>query len=457
MVSVTGDSRLMIILVHTAFHGETVRENLGRPEYSYYFVLREFRPLLEELGIVIEVHDPEREVDAAYRNCIRHGVPCLFLSFMPPNKVPIGLACPTVPVFAWEYDELPNENFSGKARNDWRRVLAQLGSGITHSSFTAQVVKRAVGEDFPLAIAPAPLWDRLTMPPRPIVQPGTGNARIPFDGMLIDSRITDLTGYSKAAERAMAPAPLPLPPERMEGTTELHLGGIVYASIFNPGDGRKNWNDMISAFCIAFRSVEDATLVLKLSHHDISEVVPQMLEHMHKAGNFACRVVILDGYLCEDGYQQLLDATSYAVNCSHGEGQCLPLMEYMSCGKPAIAPHHTAMLDYIDESCAFVIDSSLVPGTWPHDMRQAYRTLRSQIHFGSLVKAYRASYYVAKHEPETYRSMAEAAIESLRRYCSLAVIKPRLDKFLQHVIDSDPNQAASSSKLQTSDSVKACL
>lgn len=432
----------MIILVHTAFHGETVQDNLGRPEYSYYFVLREFRPILEELGIVMEINDLEHQVDAIYRNCIKHGVPCVFLSFMPPNKSPIGLACPTVPVFAWEYEALPDEGFGGKPRNDWRRVLMQLGAGITHSSFSAQAVRRVLGDAFPLIVAPAPLWDRLAKSRREIAPSGAGDMRIPLDGMLIDSRLTDLTPYSKAAELASAPIPLPLPPERREGSVVLELGGIVYTSIFNPGDGRKNWTDMISAFCVAFRDIEDATLLMKLSHHDISEIVPQMLECMHKAGNFSCRIVIVDGYLQQKDYEHLLDVTSYAVNCSHGEGQCLPLMEYMSSGKPAISPRHTAMLDYVDESCAFVVDSSLVLGTWPHDIRQAFRTLRGQIHFGSLVEAYRSSYYVAKHEPETYRCMAAAAVESLRAYCSRAVIKPRLDEFLRMVVANDPNQAS---------------
>jgi hypothetical protein len=117
----------MIILVHTAFHAGNVAANLGRPEYSYYFVLREFRPMLEKLGVVIDIRDPAREVDAIYTNCLEHHVPCVFLSFLPPNKTPIGLACPTVPVFAWEYGDLPGESFSGKARNDWRRVLKHVG------------------------------------------------------------------------------------------------------------------------------------------------------------------------------------------------------------------------------------------------------------------------------------------------------------------------------------------
>jgi hypothetical protein len=114
----------MIILVHTAFHNGNVAANLGQPEYSYYFVLREFRPVLEQLGIVIDIHDPARDVDVVYHNCLKQGVACVFLSFLPPNKTPIGLACPTVPVFAWEYADLPDEGFSGKARNDWRRPPA---------------------------------------------------------------------------------------------------------------------------------------------------------------------------------------------------------------------------------------------------------------------------------------------------------------------------------------------
>lgn len=431
----------MNILVHTAFRGDTVKGNLGRPEYSYYFVLREFRTLLDELGTVVEISDPQLEVDAFYASSIEQGIPCVFLSFMPPNKAPLGLACPTIPVFAWEYDTLPNESFSGKARNDWRRVLTHLGWAITHSSFTAQIVREALGADFPVIVVPAPLWERLSANYKPS-NACKDKVHIDVEGMVIDSRVTDLSPYSKTAELACAPVPLPLPQDRQEGIVGLDLHGVVYTSIFNPGDGRKNWPDMISAFCMAFQNASDATLLLKLSHHDISEILPQLLVSMHRAGEFACRIIIVQGYLHQANYERMIEATSYAVNTSHGEGQCLPLMEYMSCGKPAISPCHTAMADYVDNSCAFVIDSFPVLGTWPHDMRQAFRTLRGQIAFGSLVNAYRSSYYVAKNEPETYRYMAAAAIESLRMYCSQALMKPRMEAFLNAVVANDARQSA---------------
>ncbi|BAP25365.1 hypothetical protein NCGM1900_6311 [Pseudomonas aeruginosa] len=38
----------MLIIIHSETNKTTIRQNLGRPEYSYYFVLKEFRPLLEQ-------------------------------------------------------------------------------------------------------------------------------------------------------------------------------------------------------------------------------------------------------------------------------------------------------------------------------------------------------------------------------------------------------------------------
>ena len=417
----------MLILTHTTSTRDSIRNDLGRPEYSYYFVLRELRPVLESLGVVIEVNDPERDVDAIYRNCQRHGIPCVFLSFSPPHKTPVNLECPTLPIFAWEFDTIPNEGFMGKPRNDWTRVLAKLGGAVTHSGFIVQQVKRLMGADFPIISAPAPVWDTVAAlrdagPAKPVAQ----GIVLQLEGMVIDSRDTDLSAYDKSSLLAAEGQPLPLPATRQQGRCEVVLDGVVYTSIFNPGDGRKNWQDMIQAFCIAFKDVADATLVLKLTHYDVSSLVPEMLEIMYKCGELACRVVMLHGYLEQDAYERLLLATSYAVNTSMGEGQCLPLMEYMSAGKPAIAPQHSSMADYIDASCAFVLRSSLEPSTWPHDPRQAMRTLRHRLHFDSLVTGYRDSYLVAKQQPDRYATLSRGAIQSLQRYCSREVVRERI-------------------------------
>ena len=43
-----------------------IDSSLGLPEYSYYFVLKEFRRALEQIGTVILVTDPLAEADAIF-------------------------------------------------------------------------------------------------------------------------------------------------------------------------------------------------------------------------------------------------------------------------------------------------------------------------------------------------------------------------------------------------------
>ena len=97
----------MKFLVYSAMNAETVVQNFGEPEYSYYFVLREFMPLLSRFGEVIRIEDPQNEVDEHYQQAQAAGQPCVFLSFSPPHLTTLGLRCPTIPVFAWEFSSMP--------------------------------------------------------------------------------------------------------------------------------------------------------------------------------------------------------------------------------------------------------------------------------------------------------------------------------------------------------------
>ena len=416
----------MLIIIHSETNKSNIQQNLGRPEYSYYFVLKEFRPVLERIGQVIEVSNPDELVDRLYFDCLSRGEECVYLSFSPPHRTPIHYACPTIPVFAWEFSTIPTESWQGEPRHDWRVVLEACGRAITHSTFTVNTVRDVMGDDYPVCAIPAPVWDRFAargehLERRPVVEPVTLNLR----GLLIDSRTVDLRPYG--------------PPGRCEGTPmsfaapaqdcPLQLEGVVYTSVFNPYDGRKNWQDMISAFCTTFRDTADATLVLKLTHHDIANALTDMLHHLYKNQSYQCRIVLIHGYLADGDYERLVQATSYVVNSSYGEGQCLPLMEFMSCGKPAIAPLNTAMADYVNSDNAFIVDFTEELTAWPHDPRAAYRTMRYMTNWDSLCVAYRASYEVAKTDQPRYAAMSAEAVRSLQRFCSQATAEQRLRAF----------------------------
>ena len=62
-------------------------------------------------------------------------------------------------------------------------------------------------------------------------------------------------------------------------------------------DGRKNWHQLITAFCWAFRETADATLVLKITQNDLSSYYVELMTLLAQLSPFACRVVVMHGYL----------------------------------------------------------------------------------------------------------------------------------------------------------------
>ncbi|MFM9381089.1 glycosyltransferase [Pseudomonas sp. UV AK001] len=232
------------------------------------------------------------------------------------------------------------------------------------------------------------------------------------------------------------PLPVPLviqpPPKDMPESSpqaRTTVDGVVYVSVFRPTDGHKNWLQILTAFCAAFRDTPDATLVMKFTHSDIAAVYAHLMTPLAQLAPFSCRVVMIQGHLEDLEYARLCQAASFYVNASHSEGLCLPLMEFMACGKPAIAPDHTAMQDYIDESVAFVVGSGVEASTWPHDPRMLFRTQRYRPDWGSLKKAYESSYRMATTRPEDYQRMSLAAAERMHDCCEMSALQKRVATF----------------------------
>ncbi|AMP16222.1 glycosyltransferase [Collimonas pratensis] len=533
----------MNFILYSDIGENTINKSLGLPEYSYYFVLKAFRTVLQELGTVTVVRHPETEVDPLFDACRARGEECVFLSFSPPNKTLIDLRCPTVSVFAWEYSNIPDELWDEDVRNDWRIVFGRHGRAITLSSYTARIVREAMGPGFPVLAVPAPLWEQFAEP-RARFGSGLppGQSRLQVRGTVIDSHVLGLSAdgliahvvFPQAAEELdeappqLPPEPVPEPvappappvpavpaknlryrlavtkrhlltwyrealrdllplwlaravalggrggntvaravlgyesrtlpplppsapqparqqvtpvaavaptaavaPEPQEPEVSVVLEGVVYTSILSPKDGRKNWFDMVTAFCWTFREVEDVTLVLKMNERDLSLYHNTLLTLLSQLAPFKCRVLTLHAYLDDATYEELIGATSFYVNTSLCEGLCLPLMEFMSCGRPVIAPRHTAMEDYIDEGAAFIIKSSLEHNVWPHDPRDLFRTLRYRLDWESICNGYAESYQIAKQQPEKYLAMGRHAIARMQSYSAGAVVKEQLREFFQ--------------------------
>lgn len=415
----------MIFLLHATENARSIAGHLGLADYSYYFVLQRFAPLLACLGEMRVVED-EQTLPALIAELQQRRQRVAVLSFAPPQRVPQGLSCPVLPVFAWEYSTLPSESWSGEARHDWAAVLQGLPAAITHSQFAVRAVKAATRNDYPVVSLPAPVWDDYQTVYRDAGWRRAWQHRWRLDlaqGVMLDSHALGLAQTADAAP--------PPPPSFVPAPCSVTLDGLVYTAVFNPNDGRKNWHDLISAFCFAFRDDPQVTLLMKLVHHDAAHACQLAWTEMRKLAPYRCRVVAVHGFLDAGTYRHLVAHSSYIVNTAHGEGQCLPLMEFMSAGKPAIAPDHTAMADYLRPDNAFLLRSSEEWTHWPHDPRMLLRTMRYRLDWSSLHAAYLASRHQVRTAPEDYDRMARAAHETLRQHCSQDVILRQLAEFLR--------------------------
>jgi glycosyltransferase involved in cell wall biosynthesis len=404
------------LLTYCPFNDDSIAESLGRADYSYFFVLKRFRPLLERFGPVRPLTELSRLSEACAEARADDLVPVL-LFFAPPHLIPRDPPCAVVPVFAWEFDTIPDEHWEDDPRHNWKAVLSRQPAAITHSDFAVRATRLSLGADFRIVSIPAPVFDDFHALPDP---KWTGRHRtLTFTGTVLDSH-----------ELGMPAGPPFDQPVYQTRPHSLDVSGVAFTTILNPSDGRKNWYDILTAFVWAFRENPDATLIVKLVHFDRDSACWALLQEMRKLAPYQCRIVVIHGYLADAAFAELVRATTFAVNASHAEGQCLPLMEFMSAGKPAIAPHHTALADYIEATNSFLVEGSLEWAAWPQDPRLMLRCTRHRINWESLVRAFTDAWDVATNDPQRYHDMSTSAVVSLERHCSGRVVSARLADLL---------------------------
>ncbi len=472
----------MIILVNSKISQSNIVESLGKPEYSYYFLLREFLPALERIGTLVQINSLD-EVDTLYDQYQAAGEDVIFLSVSPPQQTPVHLRCPTICLFAWEFNKIPDAAWDNEPRNEWRYVLERIAGAIACSEESAQAVREVMGEDYPIIALPAPVFSRFND-----LQPEGGwlpqNERtFEFTGFAYDSPLIGLsadglvqhmerpqpfairTSYDddtteepaagklrttwrlfkewraelKRLGRAAAPA-MPVAPAPAETIKEvetynehcrLEIKGTVYTTVINPADHRKNWCFIISSFCWAFRDNPNATLIIKTTHHSLNFYRIELLTVLSRLAPFECRVIVLHGFLDDEQYRNLIRITDYYVNGSACEGLCLPIMEYLSSGKPVIAPRHTAMLDYLNAQSSFIVNSYIEPSPWPHDPSGVFASRRYRIDWHSMCQHFKDSYNIAQTQPEIYQTMSQEAWLSMYNFCHLDKVSTDLERFLK--------------------------
>ena len=458
-----GPERPFHFLVSTTACVGDLARHMGSADYSYAFVLKALAPVLDDLGGWSMVPNPESSLAYRAEQVVARGERPIHLAIHPPQNVYLTPAVPTVIFPFWEFPEVPDRDFGHDGRQNWLRMCGPVDLILSACQFTARNLRKA-GIGHPVAVVPVPLptspfdvpkWDpdrswtldcrhfswggakvetasadESSIPPPPRARGLKGHYHRYVRPHLSPKAIHAI---SKARRKfiKLPPPELPLLPR-----SPLTLSGLVFTSIFNLGDRRKNPEDMLTAFLLAFQDREDVTLVLKLAtspsreFHEVNEIRALYgrlgLEHR-------CRVVVVTDYLSDSQMDELMRSTTFYVNTSRAEGACLPLQQALASGRPAIAPSHSAMLDFMDESLGLVVDSHPEPTFWPHDPEHRYETTWHRLVWSDLRDRFLQAARIAEADRDRFDAMSSAARRRMSDYASREVVRDELRKALRHL------------------------
>ncbi len=465
---VVGPKRPWRFLVSTTGCVGDIRRHMGSADYSYGFVLKALTPVLERLGSWELVEQPESCLSYRAARARERGLEPVHLVLHPPHNASFTPDVPTILFPFWEFPNLPDQDFRNDTRQNWVRMCRAVDLILTACRFTAEAFQRAE-VDCPIEIVPVPLapepfevppWnpeDSWTIECRHLVLGGDEEP-----GLVVQD-VSDGDGHrvplaawkrflrgayrryirrwlnDQAIERVkrvrkrilhLPEVPPPLLPSR-----PLTISGLVYTSLFNLSDRRKNAADLLSAFLIAFNDRPDVTLVLKLATSPSREYYDLLeLQSLYQGFGLRhrCRVVVITDYLTDEQMMSLFRVSTYYLNTSRAEGACLPLQQAMAAGRPAIAPDHTAMSDYIDEAVGFVVPSHPEPTFWPHDPARRLNTTWNRLVWSDLRDRLIASASVADTDRGRYEWLSSNArqrmFERASRDVSEAALRQALEK-----------------------------
>jgi glycosyltransferase involved in cell wall biosynthesis len=444
--------------------GATRGKNLGRPGYSYDIVAQLYVPLLERWGEVVFVGRDSRELDAAARAARLRGLRPIHLSVLPFQDVCLTSEAPNVIMPAWEYPDVPDHAFDGNPQNDWVATSERCDLVIVGGPYTVETFRRG-GIRKPIYVVPVPTPQSYFEMPR--WQPGATTLLgchgyvFGHDGPAAEAPAADaapggsrlraflrtrarlayrdwvkpllppaLHTALRGAARVLARGSLD-PFGRDNRKPYVELKGVVYTCIFNPADGRKNWEDLLGGFLWALGEQPDATLVFKLVTKD-----PQWLERIAAYyrsldRRHRCRVVFLTEYLSERQMLDLCRASAYYVTTTRAEGNCLPVMNYLAAGRPVLSPCHTAISDYFSNRIGFVLETHPEPAIWPHDSRLRFKTMWGRLVWPSLLEQLRHSYEEARGGAARYEALAAAGREKMRGWAHPEAVWERLRTALE--------------------------
>jgi glycosyltransferase involved in cell wall biosynthesis len=202
---------------------------------------------------------------------------------------------------------------------------------------------------------------------------------------------------------------LPLPSDK--GFRFLFVGGVSL---------RKGTDLLLEAYRKAFTRDDDVSLILKDHSRDLfyrENHARDRIAELH-ADPCSPEVVHLDAFLPEAELAALYRSCDVAVFPYRAEGFCLPILEAMACGTPAIVPDFGACLDFCSEETSYLLKVRRIraPVTRRFSVALGFEETLSEVDFCEvpverLVQALRAAREASRDER---RAKGEAGVAVAR-------------------------------------------
>ncbi|MFS0559080.1 glycosyltransferase, partial [Brevibacillus sp. 179-C9.3 HS] len=196
---------------------------------------------------------------------------------------------------------------------------------------------------------------------------------------------------------------------------------------------RKGWDVLLRAYMETFNSLDDVSLILKISR--INEPHANVHDEIHRMKSklgFSSfpHIIVLDSRMTEEEMIRLYAACDAFVLPTRGEGWGRPFMEAMAMQMPVIGTNWSGQLEFMHSENSYLIDVerlSPVPDTMPPHFHGHLWAEPSTEHLKQLMQ------YVVQH-PEEARAKGRLARESLFPKYSLQQTGRRLYKSFRDLI-----------------------
>jgi glycosyltransferase involved in cell wall biosynthesis len=462
------------VIVSTACAEVELSDHIGGEYYPYALAYRAFTPLLARWASTRAVTRPESRLDyLLWRTRCAQQQP-LHLSFLPLHATYLTQRAPNLAFAYTEFPDLPHMDLADNPRQNTVSLANRLTLLLTPNSFSRQAFARA-GVQTPIHLVPAPIsaayfdlprWEPgqstlfdcpcyVLSQPEDVPSAGgdpwvsamrrRGRLREVYKNYVRPRLGASLDRYLTLARRVVA---LACDARKRETITypaspRLELSGVVYTTIVNALDPRKNWQDVLSAFLLAVGDRADACLLIKLATHPSQTAMAfnLLLSYYRKLGlRHRCKLAIVTDYLSETQMVELARASTYYVQATRAEGLAMPLQNFLAAGRPGISPTHTAMADYFDDDVGFVVAAHPEPTFWPRDPDGRHTTTWNRVVWQALCDQFHNSYVIAVQNQAMYRAVEAKARRRLREWASADSVWPRLVAALNAAVQTAERQ-----------------